>query len=94
MNNITIHGRLVRDVKTFDTKNGKILVFDLVCNNKNDNTIFIKVVKFVKDDVLVQYLKKGKELVIFGSLEDDSYTKDGKEFKGLKIIASEIVFVG
>lgn len=81
MNNVTVIGRLVRDAKIVEVRNGtskKVALFTLVVNRKvgdKEYADFIPIKVFGKEG-LYKYLKKGKKVAVTGRLS--SYVKDKK----------------
>ena len=91
-NIISIHGRLTRDPELNTGKTGaeycKFCVAVDKFNGKEKDTDFFDCTAFSKTGVAInQYMKKGREIVVVGSMESNTVEKDGKKTKywGIKV---------
>ena len=96
MNNIVVSGRLGKDAEiTYASSGTSIIKFSLANNTgwkENKKTHWFNVVLF-KRDGLLDYLKKGTEVIIRGSMESSSYEKDGIKRTQWSLIANELEFM-
>ncbi len=71
MNNITILGRLTKDLELKETKNGKPYVFFTVASrNYADNTAFIPCIAYDRNaSILEKYASKGSRICVKGYVE-------------------------
>jgi single stranded DNA-binding protein (ssb) len=98
VNRITLLGNLTKDavLKEFDTFS--VLNFTLASNRtvfkneqKIDKTVFVDCKYFSKGAAkLAQYLTKGKKIAVDGTLEQESWEKDGQKFSKLVINVSTL----
>ena len=99
MNRVVLIGRLVADPELKYTPSGKA-----VCNvtvaidrqSKDGGTDFIDVVVWNKNaENLAQYMSKGRQLAVDGSIQKRSYEdKEGKKRWVTEVLASRIEFIG
>lgn len=99
MNKVVLIGRLVADPELKYTPSGKA-----VCNvtvaidrqSKDGGTDFIDVVVWNKNaENLAQYMSKGRQLAVDGSIQKRSYEdKEGKKRWVTEVLASRIEFIG
>lgn len=100
MNNIIIHGRLVREPETNYFNEGKcitklVVAVDRRFNDKDGNKVsdFFNCVCFGKQaEIIDKYFGKGDGIVLRGEMQNSKYTdKDGnpRDFWQLKIDAFE-----
>ena len=103
INNLTIVGRLTRDGELQYTNSGSaVLNFSIATNRsvKQDDTwkdevSYFNAVLFGKRaEGLAQYMLKGKQVVISGSLKQDRWEQDGQSRTAVKIIVDNIQLVG
>lgn len=102
MNNITIHGRLTRDpeLKDYTAANGdvgKMCRFCVAVDRRfGDETDFFECVTFGKPaEVIDKFFSKGKEIVVSGSMECNSYkAKDGTKRYPWRLRMSSFDFCG
>ena len=81
MNIVALSGRLVKDVETKKTKNGKEYCdFTIAVNKYKDGANFINVQSWnATATYLGKYAKKGNMVIVEGSLEVQNYTnKEGQ----------------
>ena len=99
MNKVILIGRLVADPELKYTPSGKA-----VCNvtvavdrqSKDGGTDFIDVVAWNKSaENLAQYMSKGRQLAVDGSLQKRSYEdKEGNKRWVTEVLANRIEFIG
>lgn len=99
MNKVILIGRLVADPELKYTPSGKA-----VCNvtvavdrqSKDGGTDFIDVVVWNKSaENLAQYMSKGRQLAVDGSIQKRSYEdKDGNKRWVTEVLANRIEFIG
>ena len=103
INNLTIVGRLTRDGELQYTNSGSaVLNFSIATNRsvKQDDTwkdevSYFNAVLFGKRaEGIAQYMLKGKQVVISGSLKQDRWEQDGQSRTAVKIIVDNIQLVG
>ena len=92
MNSITIKGRLTRDPELKTSSSGseycKFTVAVDRYNGKEKETDFFDCTAFGKIGVAInQYIKKGREIIVSGSMESNKTEKDGQKrtFWGVKV---------
>lgn len=102
MNKIIVSGRLTKDGETRSTESGKQVYSGSVAVNrkfKNKDgeyeTDFFNFTYWNINDKFSQYLKKGKQVVIEGNLQNRNYEdKDGNKKHITEIIAERIELTG
>ena len=110
LNKVMLIGRLTRDpeVRTF-SNGGKVAKIGFAVNNRKkdpqsgqwvDDPVFLDVEAFNRGengkqaDLVEQYLKKGHQAYIEGSLKLDQWTdKDGQKRSKLKIVMNNVQFL-
>jgi len=109
LNKVMLIGRLTRDpeVRTF-SNGGKVAMFGFAVNNRKKNKqtgeweevpCFLDVEAFNREtrklaDLVEQYLKKGHQAYIEGSLQLDQWTTDsGEKRSKLKIYLNDVQFL-
>lgn len=103
-NNVTIIGRLTRDAELKYTNNGVAVSNFSIAMTKTikqgdsweDTTIFINDLALFgkRAEGLNGYLNKGQQVAIEGSLDVDTWEKDGKNHSKLKVVISNIQLIG
>lgn len=97
MNNITLFGRLTGEPELRLTDNGtKYAKFLLAVDRrtKEKTTDFIDCIAWSKlSEIIAQYVHKGNQLSLSGSLETSSYEKNGEKRKSYVVNIKEIDFV-
>ena len=98
INNFVGVGRTTKDVELRYSKNGVAIAnFTLAITRRFDkeNADFIRCVAFKKTaELLAQYVKKGHQLGIEGSIQTDSYDdKDGKRVYTTEVIVNNMQFL-
>ena len=103
MNTVMIIGRLTRDMETRYTAGGMAIgKFSLAVNRKKksgeqwvDEASFFDVTCFGKTaENLAQYMTKGKQVGVDGSLHQDRWEKDGQNMSRVVINADSIQLLG
>lgn len=98
MNNIAISGRLTRDPETVSMQDGnKYSKFSLAVDRpyQKDKTDFIDVITWNKTAELVErYLVKGRQVIVQGSLQIDTYERDGVKRTKAVVRAERVEFIG
>ena len=103
MNTVTIIGRLTRDMELKYTSGGMAIgKFSLAVNRKKksgeqwvDEASFFDVTCFGKTaENLAQYMTKGKQVCVDGSLHQDRWEKDGQNMSRVVINADNIQLLG
>ena len=95
LNTITLVGNLGGDPETFYTSDGDpIAKFNLAFNSSPKKTCWVKVVAFGKlAESTEKYLKKGNRIGIIGTLDQDSWEKDGQKRSVHQLIARSYEFI-
>ncbi|MEI1279039.1 single-stranded DNA-binding protein [Leptospira hartskeerlii] len=103
INRVTLVGRLTRDPE-FKTVNGTSLVNFSLANGrtyvtggeKKEETHFFDCEAWGKGaDIIQQYCKKGKQLVIEGRLKQDTWeTMEGKKASRIRIVVENFQMIG
>ena len=101
MNRVILIGRLSRDPeKSYTTGKGTAVAkFGIAVDNgfgDNKKTVFIDVAAWDKSaDFVMNYFKKGKEILIEGRLELDVWeSKEGEKRSKISVTAERVSFVG
>ena len=103
MNTVTIIGRLTRDMELKYTSGGMAIgKFSLAVNRKKksgeqwvEEASFFDVTCFGKTaENLAQYMTKGKQVCVDGSLHQDRWEKDGQNMSRVVINADNIQLLG
>ena len=96
MNNITITGRLTKDVESNQTKDTLFTRFTLAVYRDKEHTDFIPCVAFNKNaEALTKYTSKGSQIGIEGRLQSGKYTnKNGKNIYTLDVIVNRVELLG
>jgi single-strand DNA-binding protein len=97
MNKLIISGRLTGDANIKFTQSGtSVIDFNLANNTgfgEHKKTCFISCVIF-KRDKLIDHLKKGKEVILEGELQQDAWEKEGVKHSKHKLIVNQLEFIG
>ncbi len=98
MNSIAISGRLTRDPETVSMQDGnKYSKFSLAVDRpyQKDKTDFIDIIAWNKTAELVErYLVKGRQVIVQGSLQIDTYERDGAKRTKAVVRAERVEFIG
>lgn len=95
MNNITISGRLTKEVELKKTNNNKQYVMNtLAVYRDKENTDFIKFMVWEHQaEYLSRNAKKGDMAVISGSLQVSQYESNGQKREDYRVVAKDIVLM-
>lgn len=101
MNNVSLIGRLTKDVELRYTSNGKAVAnFTLAVNRPFQNqkgdyeADFIRTVVWGKSaENAANYLKKGSKAGVVGRIQTGSYEKNGQRFFTTDIVAEHVEFL-
>lgn len=99
MNKVVLLGRITKDPELrFAAGTGNAVCnFTLACNRpfKKDEADFIQCVAFGKTaETIGQYIVKGREMAISGSVRTGSYDKDGQKVYTTTIAVESFEFIG
>ncbi|MBR6078705.1 MAG: single-stranded DNA-binding protein [Treponema sp.] len=103
LNSVVLIGRLTRDAELTYLQSGSAVANISIASNRNrkegDQWIsevnYFDVSLFGKQaESLKQYLLKGKQIAIQGSLKQDRWEKDGQKFSKIRIIANSVELLG
>lgn len=88
MNSVNLVGRLTKDPELKYSQNGKpIAKFTLAVDRYNSDADFIRVVAFDKKaEAVANYIRKGQQLGVTGSIKTGSYEKDD----GSKVFTTDV----
>ena len=97
MNKIFLIGNTTKDPESGTTSSGvPYCKFTIAVNRKfeKDKTDFINIVTWRGiAETCSQYVKKGRKLGVVGSLQIDSYEKDGSKRTVVQVVADEVEFL-
>lgn len=103
MNNVTLVGRLIKDVEVTTSKNGKNIAKTTIAvqrdyknaEGKYDSD-FLNLIAFgVTGDFMAKYFAKGSSIAVIGKIQTGSYTnKDNQKVYTTDIVVSAAEFVG
>ncbi len=97
MNQVFLIGRLTKDPELKYSQSGKAFCrFSLAVTkefNRNETDFFDCVAWNKTAEIMAEYLKKGKKIVIQGRLETGNYEKNGKNIKIYSIIIDKFEFL-
>lgn len=102
MNKIIVSGRLTKDGETRTTESGKQVYSGSVAVNRNFknkegnyDADFFNIVYWNCSDKFAQYLKKGRAVIVEGSLQNRNYEdKEGNKKYITEILAERIELTG
>lgn len=103
LNSVFLIGRLTRDVELTYLQSGSAVArFSLAVNRSTksgdqwvDEASYFDVSLYGKQaESLKQYLLKGKQIGVQGSLKQDRWEKDGQKFSKVAIIANNVELLG
>lgn len=98
MNNVSLIGRLTKDVdvRYTTTNNTMVAIFTLAVNRRGtkDKADFIQIIAYGKTaEFCSKYFKKGQQVGVVGSIQTRNYDdKDGKRVYVTEIVANEVCF--
>lgn len=97
-------GNITRDIELRTLENGtKVANFSIAVNSsfKKDDGTEVKNVDFFQIEVwakqaesCAQYLHKGSSVFVIGRLKTDKWEKDGVKHSKVKVVASQVKFLG
>lgn len=97
INNVILIGRVVHNVKELKYTNNNTAVMELsIAVNKNkDKASFFDISVFGKlAETIKPYIAKGKQIAVQGTLDQQTWEKDGKKHSKVVIIANSIQLLG
>lgn len=96
MNKVIIKGRLTKDPEIRQTNSGEMVArYTVAVDRYNSDADFIPCVAFRKSAEFARnYLHKGKEILVEGSIKTGSYEKDGRTFHTTDVIVDRQEFCG
>jgi len=106
VNVVVVVGRLVRDIELKYTPSGTAVANFSIANNKPSKKVgdsyeeqpanFLNIVVWGKmAETCSQYLKKGKQAIINGRLQQRSYeTNEGQKRSVVEVVTNSVQFVG
>lgn len=95
LNNCSFCGRLVADcvVKTAKSTGKPFITFRIAVNGyQKDDVLYLSCIKSEGAN-LAQYLTKGKQVAVSGSLKSSKYTKSNIEVEGFTLSVSNIQLI-
>lgn len=101
INSAVVSGRLTRDAEYRQFQNGGVISFTVAVNRSqkgqdgqwHDVPSFIDVKRWSKTAGLQPYLKKGSQVCVQGSVEQETWEKDGQKRSRIVINALNIALV-
>ena len=96
LNNVTLIGRLVKDIEIRHTQNGKAVTqFTLAVQESKDDTQFIDCVAWDKTaENMGAYLHKGSLIAVNGRLQKRSYDDStGRKVYVTEVVCGKVVFL-
>ena len=97
MNKIFLIGNTTKDPESGTTSSGvPYCKFTIAVNRKfeKDKTDFINIITWRGiAETCSKYVKKGRKLGVVGSLQIDSYEKDGSKRTVVQVVADEVEFL-
>lgn len=103
LNSVSLVGRLTRDAELSYLQSGTAVAAMSVAVNRSrkDGDQWISEVNYFDvsyfgkpAESLKQYLTKGKQIAVQGSLKQDRWEKDGQKFSKIRIMANTIELLG
>ena len=97
INNVILIGRVVHNVKElkYTTNNTAIMELSIAVNKNKDKASFFDISVFGKlAETIKPYIAKGKQIAVQGTLEQQTWEKDGKKHSKVVIIANSIQLLG
>lgn len=102
LNDVSLTGRLTRDVEVREAGEFKVLNMRLASSVRakledgtwGDKSNYFNVVRFTKTDGVVQYLTKGRQVAVSGSLQQREYVdRDGNKRESVEVIADNLMLL-
>lgn len=105
LNKVLLLGRLTRDPELRYTPSGTAVAdFGLAVSRayktaegeKKESVTFVDITVWAKKaEICAEYLSKGRQVIVEGRLELDSWeTQDGQKRSKLKVVAEDVQFIG
>lgn len=101
MNNVSLSGRLTKDIELNKTQGGKyytrfcLAVKRRVKSGEHPQSDFIDCVAWEKTaEILAKYCNKGDQINVSGRIQTNAFEKDGEKRKSTDVIVSEIDLLG
>lgn len=97
MNNVSLIGRLTKDVEVRLTKSGQSVAgFSLAVNESNGETSFFDCTAWNKSaDILAKYTAKGSQIGVEGRLHQSRFRdRDGNNRSKVEVIVSRVTLLG
>ena len=97
INNVILIGRVVHNVKElkYTTNNTAIMELSIAVNKNKDKVSFFDISVFGKlAETIKPYIAKGKQIAVQGTLDQQTWEKDGKKHSKVVIIANSIQLLG
>lgn len=99
MNRVIIVGRACKDPESKTSANGNVfakLRMAIDGRGKDDEALFTTITLFGKQaELTIQYVKKGRQILIEGRLQEDRWEdKNGETRTSLSIVGERIEFLG
>lgn len=94
LNSFCACGRLVADaeVRTAKTNGKQFVTFRMAINGFNKDVLYMSCIKY-DATAIVQYLTKGKQVAINGSLRMSKYTKGNTEMESISCVVSNLQLI-
>lgn len=95
VNQVFLLGRLTKDVELRSTTTGKsVASFSLAVDKGSEDTNFFDVTAWEKlADLLDKYVGKGSKVLVQGSLEQQTWEKDGNKRSKVIVVARDVTFL-
>jgi single-strand DNA-binding protein len=97
INNVILIGRVVHNVKElkYTTNHTAIMELSIAVNKNKDKASFFDISVFGKlAETIKPYIAKGKQIAVQGTLEQQTWEKDGKKHSKVVILANSIQLLG
>lgn len=99
INNITLQGRLVKDVELQTTNSGtnycNFTVAWSETYGETENKLFLNCIAWHKTaELIAKHFHKGKEIIVEGNLRTETYEKDGENRSVIKAVVNRVHFCG
>jgi len=97
MNNVNLIGRMTRDaeIRYTATTNKMVAAFTLAVDKRNEGTNFFNCEAWGKTAEIIQkYTAKGRQIAVYGELDNDVYESNGKNVTRTKIVVREVTLLG
>jgi single-strand DNA-binding protein len=101
MNNVTIIGRITHDLELKTTQSGiACLNFSIAVDRRFKNAAGEKETDFIRctawrktAEIIAEHFKKGHRIAITGSLQVETWEKDGQKQSMTKVLAESVDFI-